>query len=187
MEKIRPEIRTFVLGAIALSTATWNVAFNLGAYQTIFYRSIFIVWVTVSTIFLISLLVPEQDVPVPWWGKVLMLVPTAWVVLIPLHTQMPDNNQLEGFLIAVGTVILIICLPYALYVAVNVVNADLLMLPEARLRIYLVLIVLIVGMIGFWMGANNYYFLNCGDFKIAGDDQPANCRPGPPLQIDANK
>lgn len=186
MDKIRPEIRTFVLGAIALSTATWTVAFNLGAYHTIFYRSIFIVWVTVSTIFLISLLVPEQDVPIPWWGKVLMLVPTVLVVLIPLHTTSFGNQQLEGFLIAVSTIILIICLPYALYVAANVINADLLALPEARLRIYLVLIVLVVGVIGFWMGANNHFFLNCGDFKIAGDDQPANCQPGPPLQFDSN-
>lgn len=183
MEKIRPEIRTFVLGTIALSTATWNIAFNLGAYKTIFYSHIFTVWVTATAILLVVLLVPERDVPVPWWGKLLMLVPTLGVALVPISSIVGDSQLMNGFVIGLGTFAILICLPYALYVVVNVVNADLLELPETRLKVYLAIIVLVVGLIGYWVGANNRLFLNCGDFKIAGDDIPPNCRPGPPTQF----
>ena len=183
MDKIRPEIRTFVLGTIGLSTATWNIAFNLGVYRTIFYSNIFTVWVTVTAILLVVLLVPERDVPVPWWGKLLMLVPTAGVILVPLNDSLIRNDNLDWLTIILGLFAVLICLPYAIYVVINVVNADLLNLPETRLKVYLVVIVAAVGLIGLWAGANNHLFLTCGDFKIAGDDTPANCRPGPATQF----
>ncbi len=183
MDQIRPEIRTFVLGTIGLSAATWNVAFNLGAYRTIFYGNIFAVWVTVTAILLVVLLVPERDVPVPRWGKLLMLVPTLGVVLVPINSNIGQSRITEWMVIALGLFALVVCLPYALYVVVNVVNADLLNLPETRLKVYLVIIVLVVGLIGYWAGTNNHLFLTCGDFKIAGDDLPKNCTPGSPLQF----
>jgi hypothetical protein len=183
MDQIRPEIRTFVLGTIGLSTATWNVAFNLGAYRTIFYGNIFAVWVTVTAILLVVLLVPERDVPVPWWGKLLMLVPTVGVALVPINSINNEGEVTNWFTIGLGLIAILVCLPYAIYVVVNVINADLLNLPETRLKIYLVMIVLVVGLMGYWAGANNHVFLTCGDFKIAGADMPANCRPGPPAQF----
>jgi hypothetical protein len=183
MDKIRPEIRTFVLGTIALSTATWTVAFNLGAYRTIFYSNIFTVWVTVTAILLVVLLVPERDVPVPWWGKLLMLVPTLGVALVYTDSNISEREISNWFAIGLGLFAFLVCLPYALYVVVNVVNADLLDLPDNRLKVYLVIIVLLIGLMGYWAGANNHLFLTCGDFKIAGDELPANCRPGPPLQF----
>lgn len=183
MDKIRPEIRTFTLGAVALSTAAWNIAFNLGAYHTVFYRNILVVWVTVTAIFFVTILLPEQDVPVPLWGKLLMLVPTIGLLLMPISAQSTMGWAVDWLLIGLSVFAFLICLPYAIYVAVNIINADLLALPETRLKVYLLLIVLVVGLIGFWMGANNYRFINCGDFKVAGDDQPANCQPGPPMQF----
>jgi len=183
MDKIRPEIRTFVLGTIGLSTATWNVAFNLGAYHTIFYRNIFTVWVTVTAILMVVLLVPKRDVPVPWWGKLLMLVPTVSIALIPLTPTTNEQEILDGFVLGLSLFAFLVCLPYAIYVVVNVINPDLLNLPELRLKIYLIFIVLVVGLIGYWVGTNNHLFLTCGDFKIAGDDTPANCQPGPPTQF----
>ena len=183
MDKIRPEIRTFVLGTIALSTATWNIAFNLGAYRTVFYHNIFTVWVTVTAILMVVLLVPKRDVPVPWWGKLLMLVPTVSIALLSVNPGNSEQEILDGFIISLGLFASLVCLPYAIYVVVNVVNVDLLNLPETRLKIYLVLIVLVVGLIGYWVGANNHLFLTCGDFKIAGNDTPSNCRPGPPARF----
>ena len=182
MNNIRPEIRTFVLGTVALSTTTWNIAFNLGAYRTVFYRNLFVVWVTVTTIFLVTLLTRKREVPVPWWGKVIMLVPTAGIILLPLAAGIGQDTLWEPAALTVSVFAVLICLPYALYVAVRIINADLLDLPEMRLKVLLVAIVLIVGLIGLWMGANNDLFLTCGDFKIAGDELPANCRPGPPVQ-----
>jgi hypothetical protein len=32
--------------------------------------------------------------------------------------------------------------------------------------------------LGYYAGANNDLLVTCGDFQIAGDDAPANCRPG---------
>lgn len=183
MENIRPEIRTFALGTVALSTATWNIAFNLGAYRTIFYSNIFTIWVTVTAVFLVVLLVPEQDVPVPWWGKLLMLVPTVDTIFLLFTSNIDQSDITDWFVIGLSLFAFIVCLPYAVYVVVNVINADLINLPETRLKVYLVIIVLAVGMLGYWVGANNHLFLTCEDFKIAGDDLPANCRPGQPIQI----
>ncbi len=160
-----------------------HIAFNLGAYGTIFYHNIFTVWVTVTTVFLVVLLVPERDVPVPWWGKLLLLVPTLGVVLLPINSIASNSEITNWLVIGLGVFALLVCLPYGIYVVVNIVNADLLELPETRLKIVLVIIVLVVGLIGYWMGANNHRFLTCGDFKIAGADLPKNCRPGPPIDF----
>ena len=111
MDQIRPEIRTFVLGTTGLSTATWNVAFNLGAYRTIFYGHIFAVWVTVTAILLVVLLVPERDVPVPWWGKLLMLVPTVGVALVPINSINNEGEVTKWLVIGLGLFAILVCLP----------------------------------------------------------------------------
>ena len=183
MDKIRPEIRTFILGTVGLSTATWNIAFDLGAYRTIFYGRILTAWVTVTAILLVVLLVPERDVPVPRWGKVFMLMPTLSLILMPISTNFGESEIIDGLVISIGVFALLICLPYSIFVVANVINADLLNLPETRLKIYLVIIVVVFGLIGYWAGANNHIFFNCGDFEIAGQARPDNCQPGPPLQF----
>ncbi|MCB0165190.1 MAG: hypothetical protein KDI79_13245 [Anaerolineae bacterium] len=183
MDKIRPEIRTFILGTVGLSTATWNIAFDLGAYRTIFYGRILTAWVTVTAILLVVLLVPERDVPVPRWGKLFMLMPTLSMILLPISTYFSESEFIDGLVISLSVFALLVCLPYSIFVVANVVNADLLNLPETRLKVYLVIIVIVFGLIGYWAGVNNHFFFSCGDFEIAGQARPENCQPGPPMQF----
>ena len=88
----------------------------------------------------------------------------------------PEGEVTNWFTIGLGLFAILICLPYAIYVVVNVVNADLLNLPETRLKIYLVVIVLVVGLMAYWAGANNHFPMTCGDFKIAGLALPLSFR-----------
>jgi hypothetical protein len=183
MEDVSPETRTFLIGSIALSTATWNLAFNLGAYRTVFFNEIFLAWVAVTAILLAVILIPDKKIPIPWWGILLMAVPTLAVVLQIANQEGKLDIISDWVLVAINAFAFLICLPYALYVAANIANADLLQLPNRRLRISLIVIVITVGLAGYWIGANNDLLLNCGDFKISGNDQPTNCQQGPPLQF----
>ena len=94
---------------------------------------------------------------------------------LPLSLNIPD-----AFDIALATVVLLLSLPYALYVATNLFNPELLKLSDTRLKLAFAVTILAVFAIGFWAGANNDLIMTCGDFKIAGDDTPKNCLPGPP-------
>lgn len=181
MEQIRPEIRTFIIGAVTMSTGAWGIAFNLGAFHTIFFTDLFNAWAVVTAILLAVLLLPPGDSPLPWWGVVLLTVPTLGLGLFYVGHHQGANVWLDRSAVLVGTVSYLISLPYAFYVGINVVNADFLSLPSRRLRISLIAVVFAIISIAYVAGSNNDALLTCGDFRISGNDQPPNCRPGPPL------
>ena len=183
MDTIKPEIRTFMLGAIGLSTAIWGIAFNLGAFKTIFYNEVFAAWVAVSAILLATIFIADKDAPIPWWGTVLMAIPTVAIMVRTANSTDKAESIPDPLVLLLSAFAFLVCLPYAIFVAVNIVNADLLQLPGLRLKIALVTIVLLVGVIGFLVGAQNYRLLTCGDFSISGNALPPNCRQGPPLQF----
>ena len=112
-----------------------------------------------------------------------MLVPTLGVALVPLNSNISESEITDWFVIGLGLFAFVVCLPYAIYAVVNVVNADLLNLPETHLKVHLIIIVLVVGLLGYWAGTNNYHLLTCGDFKIAGDELPEYFRAGSALQF----
>lgn len=180
MDQIRPEIRTLLLGAVTMSTAAWSIAFNLGAYHTVFFTDLFKAWAAVTAVLIAVLFLPRQDSPVPWWGIGLLIVPTLGISLVPIGHATALTWVDQGAMVT-SAVAYLVSLPYALYVGIRIVNADFLTLPSRRLRIALLVTVLLVVVAAFAAGAHNDALLTCGDFIISGNDQPANCRPGPPL------
>lgn len=186
---MKPEIRTFFVSAVGLSTVVWRIAFNLGAFKTVFYETIFGVWVAVTVILVGLLLMPERDTAIPWWGKVLMVLPTLALLSAFFNTAVeakvsPEIDTLrDSWLVVISTAATAISFPYAIYVAINVIDADIFQLPALRLKVMLAVIVFCVAIMGFLVGANNHSFLNCGDFAISGNALPDNCRPGPPFQL----
>jgi hypothetical protein len=71
-----------------------------------------------------------------------------------------------------------VTLPFIAWVLASAINPDFLQLPQPnRIAIFAALVVFALA--GFGMGARNDVFLNCDDFKIGGNDLPANCTSGP--------
>ena len=91
-----------------------------------------------------------------------------------MNGQLVQLHTLDLLLSLAGLLISILCLPYFIYVLVSLLDAEPLSL-EPRLFISMIVIVIIVGVAGYGVGANHQLLLSCHDFAIAGDDVPANC------------
>ena len=184
MNVMRREPRSFLIAAVGLSTSTWNVAFNLGAYQTIFFRHLFATWLIVTVILLATFAIPARESPISWQGRLLLLVPNLTIITdFITHTGVVTGELPDFINTTLGTIVILLCLPYAVYVAVNVINPDVFHLRRFRFQIALAAILVTVFVSGFLFGANNHLFLTCGDFRISGEAEPANCLKGPPSQF----
>lgn len=183
MQPFRREPRAFFLAAIGLSTTTWNVAFNLGAYHTIFFRHLFSAWVVVTVILLATLVLPDQDAPITWPRRLLLFVPSLAVMVEVLYIYSPGVIDIDPIVVTLRAAVLLICLPFSIYVALTIVNPDLLRVRRPRYRLALLLLVGIIFVSGYSVGARNDLFLTCGDFAIAGEHMPDNCRPGDARQF----
>jgi hypothetical protein len=179
MDSLRPELRTFVVSVAGLSLGAWRIAFNLGAYHTVFYSQLFSAWVIITVILLMSLFLSAAETRIGWPGRLMLVAPTLVLLLNTL-----DQHQVlgvpDGLSVLLNALVLLIALPYALLVAIQLFNPEFFQLTETRLRAAFVITILAVLALGFYAGANNDLLVTCGDFRIAGDDTPANCRPGPP-------
>ena len=72
----------------------------------------------------------------------------------------------------------VVCLPFIVWVLAAAINPDFIKLPRPN-RIAVVAGVLVFALIGYGIGARNDVFLDCDDFKVSGNDLPANCTSGP--------
>ncbi len=179
MRITRAEARTFALATIVGTAAIWDVAFNFGAYNTIFFDKIFIIWATSLAVFCVSLVLPNEHMQVPWWGQIILVMPALWIVLAFLNE--PPASEHEGVMLFVGLLVYSVCLPYTIYIITHITNPEFFAFRSRRLGIALGLILLFIGITAFLIGRNNYRFLSCEDFKISGNDLPSNCVSESPL------
>lgn len=172
------DAKIFVLAAIAMSTAVWEITFNLGVFNTIFFEHGFSIWVASTAAFLASLFVsrPNDEPLLSWRGRFVMLLPTAWLLLM-LFTEPPAQDQaIEGLVFWATISVVLVALPYTLYVVVLVITPDLVDLKDRKLFYALAGIVLSIGVIGYSVGAKNELFVTCYDFRVSGNDLPPRCR-----------
>lgn len=174
------ESKAFVLSAIALSASLFDITFWFGVFGTVFFEHLFFVWVASTVALIASLFVPPIDaLPaiVSWRGRIILLVPTLWLILEAMSNLTPTLHAAIGPLdwliavIAVG-----VSLPYLIYILVLVIVPDIDRLQHPKLRAALVSIAAMIAVCGFSIGQNHFVFLTCNDFKVAGDDIPDNCR-----------
>ena len=108
---------------------------------------------------------------VPWfWG--LKRLPALWLAGFGTFMLL-----MYGGLFGLGVVTYLFCLPFAIYLIIEIINPSLLVLEGWKPKVSLIWILLIMFLTGFAMGKNNDLFINCEDFTLAGDTPPANCRP----------
>ena len=63
MEQINRTTRTFILAAVGLAVAIWDISFNFGVYGTIFFEKLFLIWVGCTAVLLAILFLPEEKRP----------------------------------------------------------------------------------------------------------------------------
>lgn len=166
--------KTFLLSAVAVSVTMWNLSFNLGAFGVIFFSDIFTAWVTASATFLACLLLPPKQSPVRKQGLLIMAFPTLGFLLSALETNI-TNPVVRTVSLLTGAVTYAFCLPYTLNVIFSITQSEVVSLSRKLFK-KLILVALIIGLTGYFVGSHNYLFLSCFDFKISGNDLPQNCR-----------
>ena len=173
------EARAFVLSSVALSTAVFGIAFWYGVFGTIFFEHLFNVWLASTVALVASLFVPpEPDLPrlIPWRGRFFLALPSVWLIWVAVAGPGGgDAGPQDGFAWFLAIVVVLVTLPYLLYVMILVVVPDIDQLRDARLKLAIVAITAGAAVAGFAIGTHHPRFLTCYDFKVSGSDVPENC------------
>lgn len=167
-----PEFQKYILPLVALAVAMWDVAFNVGAFGTIFYNRIFSIWIASTTVLAGCFLMPNQA-PIPPLGVVLMGLPTPWFILNSIDSHL--IYDLDYVTVFIGVIVYFVSLPYTLWVLFSLTHYELVNLPR-KLVLRLGLFIISVGIVGYLMGSHHFWFLTCKDFEISGSHKPDNCR-----------
>lgn len=172
--------RTFLICAIALAFPFWSAGFELGAYGELFYIRKITAWSTVTAALVALLLIPRKAAPVSPLQLLILAVPSIWLLVAAAIGAQSGGEVLRPVLFVLGTASYLFCLPYAVYLIVQIINPEILSLEGWGPKVRLVALAVVFVAVGFGVGARNDLFMTCQDFEVAGDTPPANCRPANP-------
>jgi len=170
------QFQVYLLVAVALALNTWDVSFNLGVYGTIFFEKVFTIWVVSTTTILAYWLLDDSRVSLHWLVQVALLAPTATMILFALDNILPPEIIAETVVLIIYLVVLVVTLPITLYVVLVVTIPDIMTMRSNRKIAGLAGVVILIAAVGLAVGANHRLFLTCEDFKVSGNDVPADCR-----------
>lgn len=169
------QAKAFVLTSIALAPFIWQVAFNFGVYETVFYDEIFSIWAASMAALLAGLFVPSVKKELflfSWSARLLLVLPT---VLIAVEIVMYGSQKILLLRSVLALMVALFSLPYILYFIVVALVPGTEYQNSKRLRYGLLVIAVIIATIGFLVGRNHHYFLTCEQFEMAGNKVPNNC------------
>lgn len=166
-----PSDRATLLITAGSATVAFGVGFNYGAFGVVFFGQLLAIWV-IATIVLIGSLVSDLQ-PNTWPRRLVLLVPSLWLVAAWLdNTTIFDASEKIAFSLTV--VVTLFVLPVVAWILITAINSDFVDLPGRKKGIVIVSVGLFI-ITGFALGTRNDVFLTCDDFKISGNDLPANC------------
>ena len=163
--------RATLLIAVPSASVAFTLAFNLGAFGTVFFDAIFTAWV-IATIVLVGSLVSKLP-PQTWWGRFVLFVPSLWFLASWIIDPGAEDAPAQ-ILFAFTIFITAVCLPFIAWILISAINPEFLELPNSN-KAAIVAAVVLFAACGYLVGARNDIFLDCGDFKVSGSDLPANC------------
>lgn len=173
-----PSDRATLLITAGSATVAFAVGFNFGAFGVVFFGQLLTIWV-IATIVLVASLVSDLP-PNTWPRRLVLLVPSLWLVAAWIdNTYAFDENEKVVFALTVAVTLFV--LPVVAWVLITAINSDFTDLPGRRKAIVIASVGLFI-VIGFAFGARNDFYLTCDDFKISGNDLPANCVPVSPAE-----
>jgi hypothetical protein len=166
-----PPERATLLISVASASVAFMLAFNLGAYGEIFFDQIFTVWVTSTIVFVGS--ISSRLPPNSWPARLVLLIPSVW--LLVAWADNPRNEDVgESALLWLTLIITVVALPFVAWMLVSTINPDFRDLPRPN-KLTVAVAVIAFFAAGYLIGARNDVILTCDDFKVSGNDLPANC------------
>ncbi len=161
-------VQTFVIVAAPASLVAWQVGFELGAFDVIDYSRIFAVFVLGAVVLAATFIAPDRGFVTSGWGRLVLALPLAY--LLADMTSLTDSPVIRNTLgIAVVAIV-----PYIVWVAARLMGFEFFTL-NVREQAATIVLVLLVGLTGLYVGANNDRFLTCRDFERTGDFVPEDC------------
>jgi hypothetical protein len=115
--------------------------------------------------------------PRDWFGRLILVIPTIWIILAWVADPAGEDAASEA-LYVLTLILTLVTLPFIAWVLVSTINPDFLKLPRPN-RMAIIAALVVFALAGFGIGERNDVFLNCDDFKVSGNDLPANCTSGP--------
>jgi hypothetical protein len=166
-----PAERATLLIAVASSSVAFMLAFNLGAYDEVFFDQIFTVWVTATIVFVGSIF--SKLPPNSWAPRLLLLLPSVWMLVAWINNPRQEDAG-ESAILWLTLLITVVALPFVAWLLVSTINPDFRDLPRSN-KLTVGTAVVVFFAIGFFLGARNDVLLTCDDFKVSGNDLPSNC------------
>jgi len=166
-----PAERATLLISVASASVAFMLAFNLGAFGEIFFDQIFTVWVTSTIVFVGSIF--SRLPPNSWPARLVLLIPSTWILVSWIDN--PRNEDAgESALLWLTLIITVVALPFVAWMLVSTINPDFRDLPRSN-KLTVAVAVVVFFAAGYVAGARNDALLTCDDFKVSGNDLPANC------------
>ncbi len=171
----------FFISAILIALAVWPMAFDFGAYGTVFYDSL-MQMVVVSLVALgAGLYVGRNTVGrpyLPWPERLVLLLPLLWVLAEVLADAIPVPLT-RGLSILLSLATALLALPLIIHIMMRVTMPEATQVRNPRLSRGLVLVAVLVAASSWLVGRHNYLVFTCRDFTVSGDFEPENCWKSP--------
>lgn len=168
--------RAFILATVGVSLVAWQLGFNFGVFNTIFFEHIFAVWAGSMAVLLACWWLPAEKRPLTATGMVALSIPTIWFV-VAVWSQF-TGATFGWAVFGIGTVVMLVCFPYVALVLASVLQQDAQPFSSKRSLLGLVIISVLIGLVGYLVGHYHYIMLTCHDFEISGNFKPNNCWSG---------
>lgn len=162
------EARTFIVLAIAAGFTSWDVGFDLGAFDNIDHRRVWAIWILCTVAFVTSFLFASAELEQIRKWRWVLAVPSLWLVADFFLVSGSDTIVIALIIVSIAT------LPIALYVLVRLFAGDFFTLGR-RSQIVLVAMSAVILCTGMYVGAGHVRFLTCEDFARSGDFVPTDC------------
>jgi len=181
-ERTATDARSFILAAVTLCVTAWEIAFNLGVYEEIFFEKFHLLWVVATTIFLASFALPREEQLISFKGRLVLLLPSTYFLASYLMVAAFARNVIEGeserLLIGLtGLALILIFLlvvPYVLYLVAKIINPDLVTFTrrQAWALAGITSFIITAGLIA---GDSHSLLMTCTDFSVSGNFVPHGC------------
>ena len=168
----------FAVAIVTMSLVIWPIAFNLGAYGVVFYEDIFLFLVIASAGLAVSLLSARTTGGQQWYVNLALAAPLIWFVLAAVFTDSTADAATNPVLGTLALAVAVVSIPTVIWLMTELFAPGLRRSGNRRLLVGGLVVLLAMAAGGYFVGANNDFFLTCEDFEVAGSDTPENCDPG---------
>lgn len=166
--------RQFLIIAFGSGINIWNIAFELGAWNTVLYNNLMLIWGSSLITLFYVLFVAGKTNQFSKFELIAISLPSCWFLLMIINSLYMKSEIVSEILHYSSFIVILVCIPALLYFVLLIIERDALLLDiKSYLKLF-ALLTLMAGL-GFVTGKYNYIFFSCSDFMYAGSYEPTNC------------